>query len=201
MEEEISGNSGFTKRYNDFLAEFKLTPKGLADELGDSGHVKYNNYQKGLGKPSAETLMEISAKYNISIDWMLLGIGTMIRPEVQEAVYMKGPESGQPVRQLSIKEDKAASGRSWKDESEHYRKKFEILTTRMLAINHPDVFTDELVKPWSNGHTTDAYRLPIGFQLSAIQKEQAVKTLSMFDAYIAAGMNLINEMTMEQSDH
>lgn len=89
MSEQISENSGFTERYNAFLAYYELTPKALADKLGDSGHVKYNNYKQGIGKPSADTLMDIAVKFPISIDWMLLGIGTMIRQDAVDAHVME----------------------------------------------------------------------------------------------------------------
>jgi transcriptional regulator with XRE-family HTH domain len=127
MNEIVSQNSKFTERYNEMLSEFRLTPKGLADRLGDKGHVKYNNYQKGDGMPSAETLAAIALQLDISLDWLLLGVGSMTRQEPQEVQVLGNNKSQLPARQQAmpalVDEDKVKT----QAENEGLKKQIELL--------------------------------------------------------------------------
>lgn len=135
MNGENSGKEGFSGRYTEFLDYFRLTPNSLAKELGDSGKVKYYNWQQGLGEPNSESLRQIALKFPVSIDWLVLGVGPMIRGEVQstspDSKYLA--EENQKLRD-ELDKYRTENG-EMKNEIREYAKDFRKLTVNFTKAS------------------------------------------------------------------
>lgn len=73
-----------TLRLQEILTYSKLSTRGLAIKCGLKQQT-LDKHIKGISEPSAVTLMAIAAAFpEISTDWLLLGVGSMLRNETKE---------------------------------------------------------------------------------------------------------------------
>lgn len=96
--------SGFAERFSRFLEVHHLNPNSLAVAMaGDADGeevkkmaVRFRRWSKGEANPSYEGMVEIAVAYNISMDWLTMGVGSMKRGQPQTAGDQE-PEQAQPV--------------------------------------------------------------------------------------------------------
>lgn len=79
MKKNINIKEGFAQRYTAFLEHFDLNPNKLANLLNDPARVKYHKYKTGESEPNSTSLFQIASEFPVSIDWLILGQGEMIR--------------------------------------------------------------------------------------------------------------------------
>lgn len=73
-----------TDRLQEILKYSHLSVRGLAIKCGLKQQT-LDKHIKGTAEPSANTLLALATAYpEISTDWLLLGIGTMLRGENKE---------------------------------------------------------------------------------------------------------------------
>lgn len=73
-----------TDRLQEILKYSRLSVRGLAIKCGLKQQT-LDKHIKGIAEPSANTLQAIAIAYpEISSDWLLLGIGSMLRGESKE---------------------------------------------------------------------------------------------------------------------
>ena len=79
--------NGFSMRFKEFMAAFNLNINRLAVQMSDTDNetliqgsrVKYRRWVNGEVAPAYEGLIKIAKKYGLSMDWLLLGEGQMLR--------------------------------------------------------------------------------------------------------------------------
>lgn len=81
MRKNMQLKEGFPQRYLEFMNHFGLNPNSLASALGDTARVKFHKYKTGESEPNSTSLFVIASHYPISLDWLILGEGPMLRHE------------------------------------------------------------------------------------------------------------------------
>jgi len=71
------------ERLREYFFYSKITATELAKEI-DISQSSLNNVVNGNNLPSSKLLIELATKKNLSIDWLLLGEGEMLRNKIQE---------------------------------------------------------------------------------------------------------------------
>ena len=71
------------ERLRKYFFYSKTTATELAKEI-DISQSSLNNVVNGNNLPSSKLLIELASKKNLSIDWLLLGEGEMLRKKIQE---------------------------------------------------------------------------------------------------------------------
>jgi|GEM_PF-4191412 transcriptional regulator with XRE-family HTH domain len=66
----------FTKRLNEILTKLNISKTALAEQIGVTKQV-LNKWFNHSSIPDGKTLILFKKKFNISIDWLLTGVGSM----------------------------------------------------------------------------------------------------------------------------
>ena len=88
---------GFQERFQVFLDKFDLNPNSLAVALQDSNPVKYRRWLNGEVNPGYENLIQIALHYSVSLDWLMLGRGTLLPADETPTPTPVQPSAPAPV--------------------------------------------------------------------------------------------------------
>ena len=76
MTEEMRADDGIAERFLKIRDHLKVNQRDFAGEIGVSYSV-ISDIERGAREPSRKVLVALGEKYGVSLDWVLLGIGTM----------------------------------------------------------------------------------------------------------------------------
>jgi SOS-response transcriptional repressor LexA len=77
------------KKFIELRKQLKLSQKAMSKELSVSQSA-ISQIEKGKTSPASELLQNISKAYNININWLLTGIGSMYITPIYESVELSG---------------------------------------------------------------------------------------------------------------
>lgn len=83
--------TNFRIRLKKIRIEKLLTQEKFGKVIGKSITI-VNNWEKGKYEPSMETLILISQKFNINLNWLLLGEGEMTKEDLSKNQIEKIPD-------------------------------------------------------------------------------------------------------------
>lgn len=81
----------FQKRLKEVRVKYFITQEKFGESIGRSMTI-VNQWEKGKASPSMETLILISQKFNINLNWLLLGEGEMIKEDFSKNQIEKIPD-------------------------------------------------------------------------------------------------------------
>lgn len=82
-----------SERFSELRHKLKLTKDALAEIAGTTG-TSIANIEAGRTKsPSAEILAAISSKLSVSLDWLILGQGPMLKGQQPESAGLTSGEA------------------------------------------------------------------------------------------------------------
>jgi len=137
---ESSQKDTFVDRYALFLDYFGLTPNSLAKALGDSGKVKYHNYKTGEAEPNTKTLALIATHYPVNTDWLVAGIGSMLREERDASVEGDGIDWKKRCLEMESKFNQVIAGMT--ERYDTLMSKYESLLEKTVRKLDPTLFKE-----------------------------------------------------------
>lgn len=103
------------ERLNSILKHFKLTSSQFADEIGVQ-RSSVSHVLSGRNKPGFDFVQKIMSKFpEISAEWLLTGIGEMLKKEMLKKISMKEKElfeTSDEIKNNSKKELKSSENES-----------------------------------------------------------------------------------------
>lgn len=103
------------ERLNSILKHFKLTSSQFADEIGVQ-RSSVSHVLSGRNKPGFDFVQKIMSKFpEISAEWLLTGIGEMLKNEMLKKISMKEKElfeTSDEIKNNSKKELKSSENES-----------------------------------------------------------------------------------------
>lgn len=67
--------TGLGKRISDLRQDHDMTQDDLADRIGVTGST-IQRWETGQTKIDPDGLLKLSKEFNVSVDWLLMGVGT-----------------------------------------------------------------------------------------------------------------------------
>ena len=127
-------NDTFGSRLKRLRLELKLSQKEIAKKLEISSHA-YLNYEKGIVQPRISLLEKLRSVFKVNANWLLDGS----LPMHNDIVFSESVINDHKLREFLF----------WLNKYSVVQ--FEALSSlEQLKIKHPDIFSEKIIKDFSN---------------------------------------------------